>query len=230
MKRFYTTAAATPVDGGWGIVLDGRPVRTPARVPLVVPTAALGQAVAGEWAAQGEQVLPATMPLTGLSNAAIDRIAPERESFAAGLAAYAQTDLLAYRAEAPAPLVNRQSETWDPLLAWLARRYDVAMVTTTALAHAPQPRVTLERISAAYAAFDPFRLAALAQAVTVTGSAVIGLAVADNELDAERAFAAGQLDELWQAEQWGADPLAAAALNERRAALGSATRLLDLLV
>lgn len=229
MKRFYTEAAAQAVDGGWGITLDGRPVRTPARVPLVVPTATLGEAVAGEWAAQGEQVRPATMPLTGLSNAAIDRIAPERESFAAGLAAYAQTDVLAYRAEAPGPLVSRQSETWDPLLAWLARRYDVALVTTTALAHAPQPPAALARIATAYAAFDAFRLAALAQAVTVTGSAVIGLAVADGALDAEAAFTAGQLDELWQAEQWGADPLAAAAQAERRAALVHATRLLALL-
>lgn len=229
MKRFYTDAATLPVDGGWGITLDGRPVRTPARVPLVLPTAALGEAVAGEWAAQGEQVLPATMPLTGLSNAAIDRIAPERESFAAGLAAYAQTDLLAYRAEAPAPLVSRQSEVWEPLLAWLARRYDVALVTTTALAHAPQPPPTLARIAAAYAAFDPFRLAALAQVVTVTGSAVIGLALADGHIGHEGAFAAGQLDELWQAEQWGADPLATAAQKERRAALLNATRLLALL-
>ena len=229
MKRFYKEAASQPADGGWGIILDGRLVRTPARVPLVVPTIALGEAVAGEWAAQGEQVLPATMPLTGLSNAAIDRIAPEHETFAAGLAAYAQTDLLAYRAEAPGPLVQRQSAGWDPLLAWLARRYDVALVTTTALAHAPQPPATLARIAAAYAAFDPFRLAALAQVVTVTGSAVIGLAVADGELDAEAAFAAGQLDELWQAEQWGADPLAAAAQAERRAALLNATRLLALL-
>ena len=229
MKRFYTAAAAVPIDGGWSIALDGKPVRTPARATLVLPTAALAEAVVGEWAAQGDRVQPATMPLTGLSNAAIDRIAPEHAAFAASLAAYAATDLIAYRAEGPAPLVARQSELWDPLLAWLARRYDVALVPTTAIAHQPQPPATLARIGAAYAAFDAFRLAALSQVVTITGSAVIGLAFADGFIEPDAAFAAGELDELWQAEQWGADPLAEKPQAARRAALVGAWALLRLL-
>ena len=228
-KRWYEAVATIDAPGGWRVALDGRPARTPAHTGLLLPTLALAEAVAAEWRAQGERIAPAMMPLTGLANAAIDRIAPERDSFAARLAGYAETDLLAYRADAPAPLAQRQSEVWDPLIAWLGGRYDTALVTTTGLAHVRQPPATLARIAAAYAALDPFRLAALAQVVTITGSAVIGLAVAERKLDAAGAFAAGQLDELWQAEQWGADPLAAAAQAERRAALDAAVRLLALL-
>ena len=227
MKRFYTAAAAVPIEGGWSIALDGKPVRTPARSTLVLPRAELAEAVVGEWQAQGERVLPATMPLTGLSNAAIDRVEPERVTFAASLAAYAATDLLAYRAEGPAPLVERQSATWDPLVAWLARRYDVALVPTTALAHLPQPVATLARIDAAYAGMDAFRLAALSHVVTITGSAVIGLAFADGFIGPDEAWAAGELDELWQAEQWGADPLAEKPQAERRAALAAAKAMLE---
>lgn len=229
MKRFYTDAGVVPADGGWGVTLDGRPVRTPARAALVVPARALADAVAGEWTAQVGEIKPATMPLTGLSNAAIDRVGPERESFAASLAAYAATDLLAYRAEAPGPLVARQSEAWDPLLAWATARYDVALVTTTAIQHVAQPPGALARIATAYAALDPFQLAALSLVVTITGSAIIGLAFAEGYIDAAGAWSAGHLDELWQAEQWGADPLAAAAQAERQASLAAAERLLALL-
>lgn len=229
MKRFYTTVEAVPADDGWTIALDGRPVRTPARATLLLPTVPLAEAVVAEWAAQGEKIDPASMPLTGLSNAAIDRIAPQRETFAAGLSAYAGTDLLAYRADSPAPLAARQAAAWDPLLAWLARRYDVVLLTTTGLAHIAQPPASLARIAAAYASLDPFRLAALSQVVTITGSAVIGLAFAEGEIDADSAWAAGHLDELWQAEQWGADPLAEAAQAERRGSLAAAERLLPLL-
>lgn len=229
MKRFYTTVEAVPADDGWTIALDGRPVRTPARATLVLPTVPLAEALVAEWAAQGEKIDPASMPLTGLSNAAIDRIAPERETFAAGLSAYAGTDLLAYRADSPAPLAARQAAAWDPLLAWLARRYDVVLLTTTGLAHIAQPPASLARIAAAYASLDPFRLAALSQVVTITGSAVIGLAFAEGAIDADSAWAAGRLDELWQAEQWGADPLAEAAQAERRGSLAAAERLLPLL-
>lgn len=229
MKRFYTDAGVVEADGGWGVTLDGRPVRTPARAPLAVPSRALAEAIAGEWQAQVDEIKPSTMPLTGLSNAAIDRVTPERESFAASLAAYAATDLLAYRAGSPAPLVARQSAAWDPLLAWATARYDVALMTTTGIAHVAQSPGALARIGTAYAALDPFRLAALSLVVTITGSAIIGLAFAEGHVDAAEAWAAGHLDELWQAEQWGADPLAAAAQAERQASLAAAERLLSLL-
>lgn len=229
MKRFYREAAAAPGDGGWTVTLDGRPVRTPARALLELPTAALAEAVAAEWNSQEVEIKPAEMVLTGLANAAIDRIAPDRAAFAAGLARYAEADLLCYRAEAPPPLVARQADVWDPILDWAARRYDIVFVVTAGIVHAPQPGATLARIGEAYAALDAFRLAALSGIVTITGSAVIGLAVAEGALDAAGAWAAGQLDETWQAELWGDDPLAAAARADRQRALDGAMRLLALL-
>lgn len=229
MKRFYKTVAAVANGEAWGIALDGRAVRTPARVSLTLPTAALTQAIVAEWDAQGDKIEPLTMPLTGLCNAAIDRVAPDRSGFAASLAAYAETELLAYRADYPPPLVVRQAAVWDPLLAWARTRYDVAFNVTTGIVHVAQPPATLARIAAVFASFDAFRLAALNQAVTITGSAVIALALADGHVGAGQAYAAGHLDELWQAEQWGSDPLAEAPRAERQANLAAAARLLALL-
>lgn len=229
MKRFYKEAAAVAGDDGWSIALDGRAVRTPARAALLLPTEALAQAVAAEWGSQGEEIKPLTMPLTGLSNAAIDRVAPDPATFAAGLAAYAETELLAYRADYPPALIARQAAEWDPLLAWARTRYDVAFNVTTGILHVAQPPATLARIAAVFAALDAFRLAALNQAVTITGSAVIALALNEAHVDAAAAYAAGHLDELWQAEQWGSDPLAEAPRAEREANLAAAVRLLELL-
>lgn len=229
MKRFYRDVAAVCTADGWTVVLDGKPVRTPGRATLSVPTPALANAIAAEWAAQGDTLRPATMPMTGFAYAALDRVAPDAPGFAASLAAFAATELLCYRAEGPAPLVARQAEVWNPLLAWARSRYDVELVVTTGIVHAPQPAATLARINQAYRAFGAFHLAGLHPVVTICGSAVIGLAVAERHLGAADAFAAGQLDELWQAEQWGSDPLAVASLASRRAALDDAVRLLDLL-
>ena len=229
MKRFYREVTLVAADPAWQVALDGRPVRTPGRSPLDLPTAALADAVAAEWAAQGDTLEPATMPLTGFAYAAIDRVTPDVPAFAAGLAAFAETELLCYRADGPASLVARQAAGWDPLLAWARGRYDIDFAVTTGIVHAPQPPATLARIAAAYTALDPFRLAALHPVVTISGSAVIGLAVAEGRLDAAGAWTAGNLDELWQAEQWGRDPLAAAAEAERQASLAAAVRLLGLL-
>ncbi len=229
MKRFYTRVAVVGSDGAWSITLDDRPVRTPARAALALPTPALAAAIAAEWDAQRDTIKPQTMPLTGLSNAAIDRIAPERLTFAHGLACFAESELLCYRAEGPRPLVERQAMMWDPLLAWAVARYDVAFEVTAGIIHRPQPPATLVRLQAAFAAFDAFRLAALNPVVTICGSAIIGLALAERHIDAEAAWAAGQLDEIWQAEQWGEDPLAVASREDRQRGLASAVALLDLL-
>jgi chaperone required for assembly of F1-ATPase len=225
VKRFYTTAAATPDHG---VMLDGRPLRTPARALLTVPNTALAAAIADEWNAQGEEIAPQSMPLTGLANAAIDRVAPNPTAFAQTLAVFAESELLAYRAEGPAPLVARQLAVWEPLLDWASARYDVAFVRVTGILHQPQPAATLTRIAHAYAAFDAFGLAALNPVVTISGSAIIGLAVAEGQLDAAGAWHAGHLDELWQAEQWGKDPLAEAAHAERQRDLAAAVRFLAL--
>lgn len=229
MKRFYKQVSVEPVAGGHAIRLDGRPVKTPARADLALPTSALAHAVAAEWDAQAEEIDPRRMPLTGLANAAIDRIAPDPAAFAQGLAAYAETDLLCYRADGPAPLVARQAAIWDPLLDWARGRYDVHFETVAGIVHRRQPDETVQRLAATVAAHDAFHLAALQPLVTIAGSLVIALAVVEGRIDAEKAFAAAHLDELWQAEQWGEDALATEARENRRADFKAAARLLGLL-
>jgi chaperone required for assembly of F1-ATPase len=225
MKRFYK--AVTIADGA--ILLDGRSVKTPARNPLQLPTSRMGEAVAAEWEGQTESINPRTMPMTGLANAAIDRVAPNPAAFAAPLAAYAETDLLCYRAEGPAGLVERQNETWNPLLAWARSRYDVAFTVTAGIIHAPQPDETVHRLGEALAARDAFALAAMSPLVTIGGSLVTALALAEKAIGGDAAFAATHLDELWQAELWGEDPLALQAREARRADFMAAARFLTLL-
>lgn len=226
LKRFYQRAEAQ-ADGA--IQLDGRPVRTPGRRALALPTPALAAAVAAEWEAQEETIDPRSMPLTGLANAAIDRIEPERPAFARGLAIYGESDLLCYRAESPVRLVERQAERWDPILAWARRRYDVDFEIAPGIVHRPQPRATLERFDQAVAARNAFDLAGLSPLVTVSGSLVIALALAEQGIDLETAWSAATLDEQWQAEQWGEDDEAARALAARRRDFEAGARFLELL-
>ena len=229
MKRFYERAATVAAAGGIAIALDGRPIKTPARAALLVPTEELGEAIAEEWNGQGEEIDPRTMPLTGLANAAIDRVAPDPAAFAAGIAAYGESDLLCYRADGPQPLVARQQAQWDPLLDWARGRYDVAFEIATGVIHRPQPGETIDRLAAAVATRDPFRLAALSPLVTISGSLVIALALAEGEIRLDRAWAAATLDEAWQAEKWGEDSLATAALAARQQDFEAAYRFLTLL-
>lgn len=229
MKRFWTQASVTGGPGHWGVALDGRPLRTPARAVLQVPTEALASAIAAEWNAQGPQVNPRSLPLTGFANAAIDRVAPDAAAFASRLAAYAQSELIAYRADGPASLLAAQAQAWDQWVDWLARRYDVGLTITTGIMHVAQPPATLARIATAFAAFTPFQLAPLDPIVTITGSAVLALAVAEGELDATAAHDIAHVDARWQEEQWGRDPLAQAAEASRRADLAAAVACLRLL-
>jgi chaperone required for assembly of F1-ATPase len=216
MKRFYTDVAVVPGDAGFEIQLDGRPVRTPARAPLALPNAALAEAVAEEWRAQGETVDPRSMPFTGLANGAIDQIAPNRESFAEGIARYGTSDLLCYRADGPAELIAREGAAWDPLLDWARRRYDVTFRVTHGIIPVDQPAETLERLAATVAAFDPFTLAGLSTLVTLSGSLVCGLAVVEGDHDADAIWTASEVDEAWEVEQWGEDAEAAARSALRR--------------
>ena len=226
VKRFYKAAG---VGEGGRILLDGRPVKTPGRRDLAAPTTALAEAVADEWNAQGETLDPRAMPLTGLANAAIDRIAPDAAAFARGLAAYGEADLLCYRAEGPAPLAARQAELWDPILAWAQQHYDVVFELALGIIHMPQPPETLARMAGAVAARDPFRLAGLSPLVTISGSLLIALALAEGAISLDQAWAAATLDEQWQAAQWGEDAEAAAALADRRRDFAAAARFLALL-
>ena len=216
MKRFYKEAAARPGSGGYQILLDGRPVRTPARQPLAVGSEKLAQAIAAEWQAQGQQVDARSMPLTGLANAAIDRVAPDKEAFARSLALYGESDLLCYRAEAPEALVARQAQLWDPVLAWARRRFDINFELVRGIMHRPQPQATIDRLSQAVAARAPFELAALSPLVTISGSLVLALALVERAVDLQTAWNAATLDEQWQLEQWGADAEAEKALAARR--------------
>ena len=229
MKRFWTRAEAVRQGDGWGVALDGRPVRTPARAVLEVPTQSLALAIAGEWNGAEETIDPRALPLTGLANAAIDRIAPDRDAFGASLANYAQGDLACYRADSPRELVERQAEPWDSLLSWARRRYDVDFCTTTGITHVDQPPATVERLTHALAVLDPFRLAGLSPLVTIGGSLLAALAVHEEALTAVEAWEAVTVDDRWQLEQWGSDAEAEAALSNRRRDFLAAARFLELL-
>jgi chaperone required for assembly of F1-ATPase len=222
MKRFYQQAMLVPMEGGFGVHLDGRPVRTPARALLLLPTRALGEAVVAEWQAQGETIDPRSMTATGLANAAIDQIAPHAASFAAGIARYGESDLLCYRAEAPASLARRQADAWDPLLEWARRRYDIALCVTQGILPVPQPPETLDRLGYAVAALDPFLLAGLSTLVSLGGSLICGLALLERAADVDSLWGATELDELWQAEQWGEDAQAVAHRTLRRSEFDAA--------
>jgi chaperone required for assembly of F1-ATPase len=226
VKRFYKAAK---VGEGRRILLDGKVVRTPGRRDLALPSDALADAVADEWNAQDEEIDPRAMRLTGLANAAIDRIAPELGAFARGLAAYGESDLLCYRAEGPAPLVSRQAESWDPILAWAQQYYDAVFELASGITHMPQPAETIARLNAAVAARDPFALAGLSPLVTISGSLLIALALAEGAIALNTAWAAATLDEQWQAEHWGEDAEAIAALANRRRDFEAAARFLALL-
>jgi chaperone required for assembly of F1-ATPase len=225
VKRFWTNVS---VDTGRVVRLDSKPVRTPGRVPLALPNAALAEVVAEEWRAVGETIDPRAMPLTGLANAAIDRVAADPAAFTAGLAAYGESDLLYYRAADPPELVARQEAAWDPLLDWARGRYDVHFETIAGVMHTAQPAATLSRLGEALAARDPFALVALQPIVTITGTLVGALALAESATDAETLWRAAQIDEDWQAEQWGEDLLAIAARETRRRDYDAAARFLKM--
>jgi chaperone required for assembly of F1-ATPase len=226
MKRFWKEVAVSADGGGWSIKLDDRPVQTPARAALVVPTESLANAIAEEWRSVEDEIDPRAIPLTGLANAAIDRVAPQRQAFAGGLARYAEADLACYRSEWPPELVERQKAAWDPVLAWARRRYDVDFSTTSGLMHVPQPQATVERLAHAVEALDAFRLAGLSPLVTIGGSLVAALGVLEKAITADEVWKAVSVDERWQLEQWGADRDAEAALeNKRRDFMAAATFL-----
>jgi chaperone required for assembly of F1-ATPase len=228
VKRFWKDVTVEREDG-WTIKLDGRPLRTPARALLLVPSLKLANAIADEWREVGEDIDPAAMPLTGFANGAIDRVAPARESFADDLARYAEADLACYRAQGPGGLVELQQRSWDDLIGWARRRYDVDFVTTSGITHVAQPPATVDRLTQAVAELDPFRLAALSSLVAIGGSLVAALAVLEKALAPDAAWDAVSIDERWQLEKWGADRDAEVALQNRRRDFLAAARFLELL-
>jgi chaperone required for assembly of F1-ATPase len=229
VKRFYKSVEVSPAGDGWTVTLDGRPIRTPAKRAFVAPTEALARAAADEWTAQGDEIKPATMPLTGLANAALDRVGADRTTFIDSLAAYADGDALTYRAEHPIDLVQRQAAGWNPILDWAERHYGVEFELVPGVMHRPQPPATVARLRAALELLDDFTLTAMQPLVTISGSLVVALALLEGAIDEDAAWEAGQLDELYQAEKWGEDSLAAQSRASRREAFAAARRFLILL-
>jgi chaperone required for assembly of F1-ATPase len=225
MKRFYKEVTVT--DGPYQILLDGRPVKTPMRAALALPTKALGEAVAAEWRSQGDEIDPHSMPLTKLANTAIDRVAGHEAAVIDQIMGYT-TDLLCYRAGHPAALVARQSAEWDPILAWAGESLGAHLEARTGIVHFAQPPEAVAALRLAVAAYDPAVLAALHHTATILGSLVLALAMAAGRLTAAEAFALSQLDDRFQVEQWGVDCEAAARAAALAADLAATERFIRL--
>ena len=228
-RRFWQAAAVTGAAQGFGVVLDGRPVKTPAKAALVVPTRAMAEAIAAEWDAQEGRIDPTTMPVTRSANAAIDKVAALFHGVVDEIAGFGETDLLCYRAEAPPDLVALQAEGWDPLLDWSREVLGAGLRVTAGVIPVAQDATALARLRAEVARLDPFRLAALHDLVGLTGSLVLGLAVARGRLSGAQAWQLARIDDDWQIAQWGEDEEAVEHAAARRAALLDAERIWNLL-
>jgi len=228
-KRFYKDVSVEGRDGGFAVLLDGRPVRTPKKQALAVPTPALADAIAAEWAAQGANVDPATMPLSKLAITALDGVAQHRAEVAADIVKFAGSDLLCYRAEAPAALVRLQAEVWDPVLRWMEAELGARFVLAEGVMPVEQSRAVLDGVAAAVAPYDAMALTSLHVMTTLLGSAVLMLAHAKGKLSAADAWAAAHLDEDWQISQWGVDVEAAERRDKHWAEMQAASRFLALL-
>ena len=208
-KRFWSTVTVEAGPEDFSIRLDGRPVRTPAKRTLVLPTQAIARHVAAEWEAQEERVDPATMPWTLSANAAIDKVATQRREVMDLLSGYANTDLLSYRAAEPAELVLRQQKSWDPLLDWLESRHDVRFEVTRGVMPVEQDAACVSMLVRSMEPMSSFQLTGFHDLVTLSGSFVIALAAAERAFPVQDLWSASRLDESWQVEQWGEDVEAA---------------------
>lgn len=228
MKRFYTDVTTAPHDGGWQVLLDGRPIKSVAGRPQVVPTAVLATALAAEWAGQGEQIAAAAFILRDMADYAIDVVSPDRAIAIRQILPYGETDTLCYRAEEYDPLRRRQEAVWEPLLAAAEQRLDVRFMRTSGIMHHPQPAPTLLRLETVLAERDDFVLAALRSLAGLAASLVIGLAALDDGADGAALWDAANLEEDWQAETWGKDAEAVARRAKRREHFLAAARFAGL--
>lgn len=203
MKRFYEATGIDAVEGGFRVLLDGRPLKTPARQTLILPVDGLARAVAEEWQAQGDEIQPDLMPITRLATTAYDRMPKLRTAAVDEVADYAQTDLVCYRAAQPDALVEQQEAAWQPALDWMAARYDIAFEVTEALLPIAQPETTLQRVRGVIDAIDDWPLIGVHGATTSLGSVVLALALWHGRLDAGQAADASLVDALFEIEQWG---------------------------
>lgn len=209
-RRFYKSVTVQQGEGGWHVLLDGKLLRSPAKLDFALPTRALAEAIAAEWDAQADKVDPHSMPMMQLAATAVDRIAADPARVIAETAGYGGSDLVCYRAEAPIELARRQEEAWQPLIGWAAERYDVALNVTTGIVAVAQPPHALGTFRRVLETADIYALTALAALTGAAGSLVIALAVVEGRLTAAQAAEAALLDEQFQAEKWGSDPEAEA--------------------
>lgn len=227
-RRFWTAAAVEPAGEGFAVTLDGRPVRTPAKRPLVLPTRALAEAVAAEWQAQGDTIDPRAMPVTRAANSSLDTVAQNRASIEAMVAAYGASDLLCYRAEAPAALVARQAAEWDPLLDWAGRDLGAPLRVTAGVVPVDQPGESLAALAARLSALTDMELTAMHDLVALSGSLVLGLAAAEGIRPPDEIWRLSRIDEDHQASEWGVDEEAAEVAARKRADFLQAHHLLRL--
>ena len=209
MKRFYKEVSVAPADDGFAVLLDGRPVKTPARNKLVLPTEKLATAIAAEWRGQGEEIIATSMPLLRLANSVIDGVTAKWDEVVDAVMRFAENDLLCYRAHQPPELVARQSAGWDPWLDWVRRRHDANMTLAVGLNHVDQTPDALAALRQAVEELDPFALGALHVIASITGSLVLALAVADGAANGAQVFHLSRIDEIYQSEKWGEDAEAA---------------------
>jgi chaperone required for assembly of F1-ATPase len=209
MKRFYKEVCVAPCEGGFCVLLDGKPIKTPGRNMLVLPTETLAAAIAREWHAQGEEIIATSMPVLRLANTVVDGVTTNRASVIDAILRFGENDLLCYRAHQPPELVARQHDGWDPMLDWVRQRHGAHMRTAEGLTHVDQTLDALLALRQVLEEFGPFTLGALHVIASITGSVVLALAVAEGFITGKNAFALSRIDEVYQAEKWGEDAGAA---------------------
>lgn len=227
-KRFYKEAAVAERDGQFAVELDGRGVKTPARQNLLLPTRAAAQIIADEFSAQEKEIDPARMPATRLANTAIDGIVNDPQAVLEDVLRFASSDMLCYRAGSPERLVQRQTDAWDPIVDWAATTLNARFVLAEGVIHVEQPREALGAFSVHLGNFtDPFAIASLHTITTLTGSAILALAVAKGEVSGDEAWKLAHLEEDWTAEQWGVDTEAAVRRTIREREMNAAVQILE---
>lgn len=227
-KRFWETATVEILEQGFGVALDGRRIKTPAKRDLCVPVRAAADLIAAEWGAQEDKVDPETMPATRWANAAIDKVTPQRAEVVDLLAAYGESDLLCYRADSPAELLALQEQAWDPVLAWAETVLNAPLNTTCGVLPVAQPNQSVANLKAALARYDSFQIAAIHDLISISGSLVLPLALCEGALEVDHAWKITRIDEDWQANLWGIDEEAAETARGKRDSFVFAQRILTL--
>lgn len=229
MKRLYKEAGTEPAEGGFAVLLDGKPIKTPGRRKLVLPTEPLAGGIAAEWREQSTSIRPETMPLMQIAATVLDHLAAHRPEVENAVLRFAETDLVCYRADAPPELVREQRVAWEPLLDWLAETYGARLSVTAGILPVSQSPEAIAALRIFVRGLDDWKLGALQAAVSAAGSFTVGLALVEGRIDAAQAFAASELDEGWSIDHWGEDPETTRRRAVVRNDLAAARRFRDLL-